>query len=74
MKHEEIMEFAGKLLVGNEAESQKAREVERAEFVSNLPLVMDRAGRLGLFKTMQKLHEAVREAGWEACGMERPRG
>lgn len=38
---------------------------ERHQFANELPLVMHRAGQLGLWRTMHKLHDAVRELGWE---------
>ncbi len=37
----------------------------RKEFASRLTLVMNEAMRLGLYRTMHKLHDAVREVGWE---------
>lgn len=43
----------------------KALEDPRKAFVSNLPLVMNKAGELKLWKTMHALHGAVRAAGWE---------
>ena len=37
----------------------------REEFASELAFVMNKAMRLGLYRTMHKLHDAVREIGWE---------
>ena len=34
-------------------------------FVIDLNLLMDRAGKLGLWKTMHVLHDAKRKLGWE---------
>ena len=34
-------------------------------FVIDLSLLMDRAGKLGLWKTMHILHDAKRKLGWE---------
>jgi hypothetical protein len=36
------------------------------ELCQQLPLIMHRAGQLGMFRTMHALHEAVRQAGDEA--------
>lgn len=40
----------------------------RQEFVNKLTFAMNEAGQLGLYRTMHKLHEAVREVGWEIAG------
>lgn len=44
-----------------------ALTVQQREFCSELALVMDKAHRLGLYKTGHLLHEAVRQVGWEVA-------
>ena len=40
---------------------------KRTLFAQRLPLIMDEAGRLGLFATMQALHKAVQAVGYEVA-------
>lgn len=35
----------------------------------DLPIMMDRCMRVGLFETMQLMHEVVRKAGWELASI-----
>ena len=42
----------------------------RREFTSKLALIHHEAHRLGLYRTGQKLHEAVREVGYEIADCE----
>ena len=54
----------------NDADSKKAKGFDGLPesiqtFVIDLNLLMDRAGRLGLWKTMHVLHDAKRKLGWE---------
>lgn len=44
---------------------EQKENMARQAFCAELPLVMERAGRLGMFRTMHKLHEAVKEVGYE---------
>src|SRR5687768_2734487 len=43
--------------------------VERRQFITELVLAKDRAGRLGLWKTMHALDEATNAAGWELASL-----
>lgn len=43
---------------------------ERREFALTLPLIMNKAHQLGLPRTGHKLHDAVRELGWEIADCE----
>ncbi len=38
---------------------------EQQEFASRLALMMNEAGKLRLYRTMHKIHDAVRAVGWE---------
>lgn len=41
------------------------RLINDQDFAVRLSYMMAEAGQLGLFRTMQALHEAVRQVGWE---------
>ena len=41
------------------------KRAEAADFAVSLSRLMIRAGQVGLFRTMHKVHEAVRECGYE---------
>lgn len=61
-----VVETAEAALAGDGSAGAKViQAASSAEFVRNLPLVMDRAMRLGLYKTGHALHEAVRVSGYE---------
>lgn len=47
------------------SKSPHIEDMNRHDLVTWLPLVMSQAGKVGLYKTMHALHEAVRMAGWE---------
>lgn len=47
------------------SKSPHIEDMNRHDFVRWLPLIMSQAGKVGLYKTMHTLHEAVRVAGWE---------
>lgn len=40
-------------------------QLERTKFIQQLPLLLHRAGELGLYKTMHALTNAVRVSGFE---------
>lgn len=42
----------------------------RRDLCRELPLLMDRAHRLGLHRTGHALHEAVKAIGWETAAAE----
>jgi len=41
---------------------------EHIEFASRLALMQVEAGRLGLYVTMHKIHEAIKQVGYEMAG------
>lgn len=50
-------------------QSEFMSHADRCDFMSRLALLQVEAGRLGLFKTMQVLHEASRVAGFELADL-----
>jgi hypothetical protein len=42
----------------------------RREFCMELPVIMNKAGALGLYRTLHALHEAVRAVGYEVAELE----
>ncbi len=45
---------------------------ERPEFARDLSRMMVNAGALGLYRTQHRIHDAIRELGWEMAGMDVP--
>lgn len=45
-------------------------KITKRDFAVKLAMLMAEAGNLGLYKTMQQLHEAVRIVGWELAEKE----
>jgi hypothetical protein len=41
---------------------------DKRDFVIRLTMLHAEAGRLGLFSTMHKIHEAVKQLGYELAG------
>jgi hypothetical protein len=48
--------------------SERIQKWDRANFASRLALMHIEAGRLGLYVTMHKIHEAVKQVGYEMAG------
>lgn len=57
--------MAKKIIVPDKIRKKFAKQTE---FASELALVMNKAGSVGLYATMQQLHEAVRVVGHEIEG------
>lgn len=49
------------------AKNPAQKTIKKQDFAVRLSCMMTEAGHLGLYKTMQKLHDAVRIVGWEMC-------
>lgn len=47
------------------AKNQAQRKLKNQDFAVRLSCMMAEAGQLGLYITMQKLHQAVQTVGWE---------
>lgn len=45
---------------------------EREQFAIDLTTLMNTAMRLGLYRTGHRIHDAVRELGWELAGEDKP--
>lgn len=51
---------------------EQNQQLERQSFASDLVFLIDRARRLGLYRTSHRLHDAERELGWELAGQPMP--
>ena len=45
---------------------------EQKQFAYELNMLTDKARRLNLLRTMHRLHDAIRELGWDMAGQEMP--